>query len=170
MIDVRKELHEVGFQVVAVPTQIPLGPVDRPVRTFVATTGVAVVQESPLVERLQHPHHGVMHHAVAKRCGADLPPLGVVDVEVVVLAGPVRPCDQFSLQAQQVFFPSKIERRRFGPRPFLAAALGVGRFKFLRRINQPNDLRLGRRGQRRPEFDEAGKFGDSATFLDGCSV
>jgi hypothetical protein len=81
---IREELDDVGLEVIRVSSQQLLGAVEGAVRAFAFPTGKALREEPPLVERFQHVHDRVMHHAVPERRSADLAFLRVEHVEVAV--------------------------------------------------------------------------------------
>ena len=66
VIDVGKEPHDIGLQVVAVTTQVALRPIQSAMRPFPPPTRIAVEVEAPLEQGLQHSDDGVMDDPVAK--------------------------------------------------------------------------------------------------------
>ena len=66
-------------------------------RALADAVGVAVRVEARLKKRLDDVAQRVVDDAIAEGRGADAPSLGFVDVEVAVLARPVRAMLQFGL-------------------------------------------------------------------------
>ncbi len=83
-----KILANIRFENVAVTTGKQLAAVHGVHGAFPLAAGVAVEDERPLENRLQHPGQGVMHDTIPERGRADLSGLALVNRERAVGTGP----------------------------------------------------------------------------------
>ena len=77
--------------------------------SLAAAAGIAVEDESAVVNWFQNVDQRIVHDAVAEGSGADLARLGFGDVKVSVCARQVPPCSQVTLQFEKVLLPSEFE-------------------------------------------------------------
>jgi hypothetical protein len=123
MIDRREIFDHIPVESVAVPAHPGVTLIQRLVRALAHAAGKIRVDETRLPDRLDDLAQCVVHHPVAKRRRADQPPLGLADVETVIVAGAVGPIPQLVLQRQQIALHIELER---GHRRPVALALAGG--------------------------------------------
>ena len=104
MIDAGEKLPQVALQHRGVAARQLLHTLQGAVRALAEASGVGVSDEGTLEDRLDEVAQGMVHHAVAERCGGDEAALGFVDEEVRVGAWTIRVGAQGVLERQQVFF------------------------------------------------------------------
>ncbi len=126
MVDRREELADVGLEDVTITAGKLLAAVHGGVGAFALAAGVAVEDERPLEDRLQHPGQGVMHDTIPERGGADLPGLALVDRERAVGTGTVGLAGKFLVQPEQLAFQIEEEAGNAGLEAF-ATGRGVRR-------------------------------------------
>ena len=76
--------------------------VNGSVCAFIDTVGVAVWDKPHIKDGFNQVTQGMMHHPVTERCGADFSALRLVDVEMMIRAGAIRPGVQFCLKLNQL--------------------------------------------------------------------
>src|SRR5271166_2147196 len=89
VVDGWEELADIRLENVTVTAGKLLAPVYGGVGAFPLAAGVAVEDERPLEDRLQHAGQSMMHHPVPERGGADLAGLAFVNRERPVGTGTV---------------------------------------------------------------------------------
>ena len=109
VVDRREELADIRLQDVAVTAGELLAAVHGGVGALALAAGVAVVDERPLEDRLQHAGQGVMHDPVPERGGADLAGLPLVDREGAVGTGAIGLGGEFVVEPEAV--PARGGRR-----------------------------------------------------------
>jgi len=102
-------LDDVRPQPIAVAAGEALQPIDGPMRPLTDPVGVAVGDEQALEAGLDQLAESVVDHPILKTDGADLAPLGVLEVEVDVGARTVGPGNKLGPQLDQVFLRSILE-------------------------------------------------------------
>ena len=86
---------------------------------------LTLVNEATLKQGFDHVAQRVVHDAVAERGGADQAPLGLVNKEVAVGAGPVAEAAQLPLQFEQVIGEPILEGRGTLSAPFTPRCFAV---------------------------------------------
>jgi hypothetical protein len=72
--------EDIAPQNMGIPVTVLFVSRNSPVRAFMATVGVAVVDKAPLKNRLDHRANSMMDHPVTKGCGGYAPRLWLADV------------------------------------------------------------------------------------------
>jgi hypothetical protein len=98
MIHVREEANDIRFQIMCVPAEINLSPIQRAMGALAAPAGVTVVNEAAFVDWFQDLDNRVMQHSVSKWRCADLSRFGILDEKMMVSTGLVSTTDQVSLK------------------------------------------------------------------------
>jgi len=114
MIDRGEKPHDVHTQAVAVSARPPVSTVHGGVRALTLATRIRVGDEAALEERVEYANDGVVHDPIAKGCGGDEPPLGLVNVERAIGARTIDIGGQLVLKVPQLRFEIEVEVRRSG--------------------------------------------------------
>jgi hypothetical protein len=88
--------------------------------------GIAIGNKTGLEQGLDDIAKGVMHHAIPKRCCADLAGFGVVNHKVDISAGPIGESRQFVLQRQESVGKLVFKKSRRIFAPFVTGSFAVG--------------------------------------------
>lgn len=115
-----------------------LCPEDGRMRPLAFAGRVGVMDKAALIDRLQHPHNAVVHHAVAKISNRDEALLGIPHLKMPVRPRPVYALLQLLLQLQQFLLEPKAKGTylhalaRAAPRPVVSLQQAVKTHRLLK--------------------------------------
>ena len=110
MVDGREKLADITLQHVRVAPGKFLRAIDCAVGALANPVGIAVMDEAPLPDRLDHLAQGMVDHPVSKRRSGDQAALRLMDVEAVVLPRLVGLALSVHLAAPGVLAPACVRR------------------------------------------------------------
>ncbi len=121
MIDGGKKLANIGLPNVGKAARELLTPVDGEMSAAAGPAGVGIRDKDPLEDRFEDLDEGMVHHAVAIRCGTDPSLFGLEDAELSVGPRSVEAVDEFALQSQKFGLKVEFEACDGRDRSFAAA-------------------------------------------------
>ena len=93
---------------------------------FSNPTGIAVIDERAVKQRIQHPIYGMMHESVTNGCFVDDAMFRIEDMESMIGTMAVSPRDQFLMERKDVVFQVPLKLLHVLPSPLPAPEFTPG--------------------------------------------